>query len=39
LASFAVLGLPLAPEAEFVCGSATVVGGWRLLYSNQLPLL
>eukprot|EP00326_Haptolina_ericina_P012345 CAMPEP_0181205388 /NCGR_PEP_ID=MMETSP1096-20121128/20448_1 /TAXON_ID=156174 ORGANISM="Chrysochromulina ericina, Strain CCMP281" /NCGR_SAMPLE_ID=MMETSP1096 /ASSEMBLY_ACC=CAM_ASM_000453 /LENGTH=260 /DNA_ID=CAMNT_0023296163 /DNA_START=590 /DNA_END=1374 /DNA_ORIENTATION=- len=33
------LGLPLEAETEFVFGSATVVGGWRLLYSGGLPLV
>ena len=39
LALFAALGFPLDAELEFVFGSATVVGGWRVLYSNKLPLL
>jgi hypothetical protein len=39
IAAFAAVGLPLDAEVEFVFGSATVVGGWRLLYSNSLPLL
>ena len=39
IAVFAAVGLPLEAEVEFVFGSATVVGGWRLLYSNSLPLL
>lgn len=39
IAAFAAVGLPLEAEVEFVFGSATVVGGWRLLYSNSLPLL
>ena len=39
LAIFAAVGLPLEAELEFVVGTATVVGGWRFLYSNSLPLL
>ena len=39
IAAFAALGLPLEAEVEFVFGSATVIGGWRLLYANSLPLL
>ena len=34
----AVQGIPLDAEVEFILGSATVVGGWRLLYSDSLPL-
>ena len=39
LSTCAGLGLPLEAETEFVFGSATVVGGWRLLYSGGLPLV
>ena len=38
VAGFAALGLPLEAEVEFVLGSATVIGGWRYLYSFRLPL-
>lgn len=38
LGLFSLLGLPLEAEAEFVFGSATVIGGWRFLYSQSLPL-
>ena len=33
-----LIGLPYEAELEFALGSATVVGGWRLLYSRWLPL-
>ena len=36
--SFALLGLPLAAEVEFVFGIGTIIAGWRLLYSDYLPL-
>lgn len=36
---FFLVGLPLEAELEFALGSATVVGGWRWLYSNRLPLV
>ena len=39
VAGFAAAGLDVDAELEFVLGSATVVGGWRVLYSNRLPLL
>jgi hypothetical protein len=39
LGVFVAAGLPLEAEAEFVFGSATVIGGWRFLYSRNLPLL
>ena len=38
LSLFALLGLPLDAELEFTLGSATVVSGWRFLYSQRLPL-
>ena len=38
LASFALIGLPLDAEFEFVMGTATVIGGWRYFYSFMLPL-
>ena len=38
LASFAVLGLPIDAEVEFLFGSISVIAGWRFLYSNALPL-
>ena len=38
IGSFALVGLPLDAEFEFVLGSATVMGGWRWLYSFGLPL-
>ena len=39
LFAFALLGQPLDAELEFVFGSATVVGGWRFLYSQMLPMI
>ncbi|KAL1511510.1 hypothetical protein AB1Y20_006306 [Prymnesium parvum] len=39
LLCFSVLGLPLEAELEFALGSATVIGGWRWLYSLGLPLI
>ena len=38
LAVFVGLGLPLDAEAEFLVGSAVVVGAWRYAYSQGLPL-
>ena len=38
LATLASAGLPLDAEIEFVLGSATVIAGWRFLYSNSLPI-
>ena len=38
LAACAAAGLPLGSEAEFVVGGGVVIGGWRWLYSQGLPL-
>ena len=38
VAALVAVGVPLDAESDFLLGSITVVGGWRYLYSQGLPL-
>ena len=38
VAVLVALGVPLDAESDFLLGSASVIAGWRYLYSQGLPL-